>query len=177
MRFSYIEPRAKYLISKLSKIWVFYIFLSFVVIGGLVWFMHNAIKNTQNNASDLTIQERIYRHEISRLQVKTDETLKLIKEAKKRLNYNDDIRDVLQGLLNIVPDLITINSIEIDQQSVVVSGKTPSKEAFYFLFQNKLNPIFDYSRAEFFPLSDGWFNFVSTNFSNSLLIKNPESIK
>ncbi|OOQ39998.1 hypothetical protein B0X68_03270, partial [Helicobacter pylori] len=84
MRFSYIEPRAKYLISKLSKIWVFYIFLSFVVIGGLVWFMHNAIKRTQDNASDLTIQERLYRHEISRLQVKTDETLKLIKEAKKR---------------------------------------------------------------------------------------------
>ncbi len=83
MRFSYIEPRAKYLISKLSKIWVFYIFLSFVVIGGLVWFMHNAIKSTQDNASSLTIQERLYRHEISRLQVKTDETLKLIKEAKK----------------------------------------------------------------------------------------------
>ncbi len=29
MRFSYIEPRAKYLISKLSKIWVFYYFFIF----------------------------------------------------------------------------------------------------------------------------------------------------
>ncbi|AFI05491.1 hypothetical protein [Helicobacter cetorum] len=173
MHFSYIKPRAKYFISKLSKIWVFYIILSSAVIGGLVWFMQNAIKRTQNSVSDLTIQEMLYRHEISRLQLKTDETLKLIKEAKKRLNHNDDIRDVLQGLLNIVPDLITINAIEIDQQSVVISGKTPSKEAFYFLFQNKLSPMFDYSRAEFFPLSDGWFNFVSTNTSNSDLIKNP----
>ncbi|WQS95072.1 hypothetical protein E5D98_02610 [Helicobacter pylori] len=173
MRFSYIEPRAKYLVSKLSKIWIFYIFLSLLLVGGLVWFMHNAIKNTQNNASDLTIQEKLYRHEISRLQIKTDETLQLIKEAKKRLNYNDDVRDVLQGLLNIVPDSITINSIEIDQQSVVISGKAPSKEAFYFLLQNKLNPMFDYSSVEFFPLSDGWFNFVSSNSSNSLLISNP----
>ncbi len=173
MRFSYIEPRAKYLISKLSKIWIFYIFLSLLLVGGLVGFMHHAINNTQNDASSLTIQERLYRHEISRLQVKTDETLKLIKEAKKRLNYNDDVRDVLQGLLNIVPDSITINSIEIDQQSVVISGKAPSKEAFYFLLQNKLNPMFDYSSVEFFPLSDGWFNFVSSNSSNSLLISNP----
>ncbi len=173
MRFSYIEPRAKYLISKLSKIWIFYIFLSLLLVGGLVGFMHHAINNTQNDASNLTIQERLYRHEISRLQIKTDETLQLIKEAKKRLNYNDDVRDVLQGLLNIVPDSITINSIEIDQQSVVISGKAPSKEAFYFLLQNKLNPMFDYSSVEFFPLSDGWFNFVSSNSSNSLLISNP----
>ncbi len=173
MRFSYIEPRAKYLISKLSKIWIFYIFLSLLLVGGLVGFMHHAINNTQNDASSLTIQERLYRHEISRLQIKTDETLQLIKEAKKRLNYNDDVRDVLQGLLNIVPDSITINSIEIDQQSVVISGKAPSKEAFYFLLQNKLNPMFDYSSVEFFPLSDGWFNFVSSNSSNSLLISNP----
>ncbi len=173
MRFSYIEPRAKYLISKLSKIWIFYIFLSLLLVGGLVGFMHHAINNTQNDASSLTIQERLYRHEISRLQMKTDETLQLIKEAKKRLNYNDDVRDVLQGLLNIVPDSITINSIEIDQQSVVISGKAPSKEAFYFLLQNKLNPMFDYSSVEFFPLSDGWFNFVSSNSSNSLLISNP----
>ncbi|WP_187847574.1 hypothetical protein KVD72_05585 [Helicobacter pylori] len=173
MRFSYIEPRAKYLVSKLSKIWIFYIFLSLLLVGGLVGFMHHAINNTQNDASSLTIQERLYRHEISRLQIKTDETLQLIKEAKKRLNYNDDVRDVLQGLLNIVPDSITINSIEIDQQSVVISGKAPSKEAFYFLLQNKLNPMFDYSSVEFFPLSDGWFNFVSSNSSNSLLISNP----
>ncbi len=173
MRFSYIEPRAKYLISKLSKIWIFYIFLSLLLVGGLVGFMHHAINNTQNDASSLTIQERLYRHEISRLQIKTDETLQLIKEAKKRLNYNDDVHDVLQGLLNIVPDSITINSIEIDQQSVVISGKAPSKEAFYFLLQNKLNPMFDYSSVEFFPLSDGWFNFVSSNSSNSLLISNP----
>ncbi|WP_187859781.1 hypothetical protein KVE05_05720 [Helicobacter pylori] len=173
MRFSYIEPRAKYLVSKLSKIWIFYIFLSLLLVGGLVGFMHHAINNTQNDASSLTIQERLYRHEISRLQMKTDETLQLIKEAKKRLNYNDDVRDVLQGLLNIVPDSITINSIEIDQQSVVISGKAPSKEAFYFLLQNKLNPMFDYSSVEFFPLSDGWFNFVSSNSSNSLLISNP----
>ncbi len=173
MRFSYIEPRAKYLISKLSKIWVFYIFLSLLLVGGLVGFMHHAINNAQNDASSLTIQERLYRHEISHLQIKTDETLQLIKEAKKRLNYNDDVRDVLQGLLNIVPDSITINSIEIDQQSVVISGKAPSKEAFYFLLQNKLNPMFDYSSVEFFPLSDGWFNFVSSNSSNSLLISNP----
>ncbi|WQT01440.1 hypothetical protein E5D97_05520 [Helicobacter pylori] len=173
MRFSYIEPRAKYLVSKLSKIWIFYIFLSLLLVGGLVGFMHHAINNAQNDASSLTIQEKLYRHEISRLQIKTDETLQLIKEAKKRLNYNDDIRDVLQGLLNIVPDSITINSIEIDQQSVVISGKAPSKEAFYFLLQNKLNPMFDYSSVEFFPLSDGWFNFVSNNSSNSLLISNP----
>ncbi|AFX89530.1 hypothetical protein KVC60_02630 [Helicobacter pylori] len=173
MRFSYIEPRAKYLVSKLSKIWIFYIFLSLLLVGGLVGFMHHAINNTQNDASSLTIQERLYRHEISRLQMKTDEALQLIKEAKKRLNYNDDVRDVLQGLLNIVPDSITINSIEIDQQSVVISGKAPSKEAFYFLLQNKLNPMFDYSSVEFFPLSDGWFNFVSSNSSNSLLISNP----
>ncbi|CAJ99352.1 hypothetical protein [Helicobacter acinonychis] len=173
MRFSYIEPRAKYLISKLSKIWIFYIFLSLVLIGGLVGFMHHAIDNAQNDIASLTIQEKLYRHETSRLQAKTAETLQLIKEAKKRLNYNDDVRDVLQGLLNIVPDLITINSIEIDQQSVVISGKAPSKEAFYFLFQNKLNPMFDYSSVEFFPLSDGWFNFVSNNSSNSLLISNP----
>ncbi|WQS12668.1 hypothetical protein KVC03_05620 [Helicobacter pylori] len=173
MHFSYIEPRAKYLVSKLSKIWIFYIFLSLLLVGGLVGFMHHAINNTQNDASSLTIQERLYRHEISRLQMKTDETLQLIKEAKKRLNYNDDVRDVLQGLLNIVPDSITINSIEIDQQSVVISGKAPSKEAFYFLLQNKLNPMFDYSSVEFFPLSDGWFNFVSSNSSNSLLISNP----
>ncbi len=173
MRFSYIEPRAKYLISKLSKIWIFYIFLSLLLVCGLVGFMRHAINNAQNDASSLTIQEKLYRHETSRLQVKTDETLKLIKEAKKRLSYNDDIRDVLQGLLNIVPDSITINSIEIDQQSVVISGKAPSKEAFYFLLQNKLNPMFDYSDVEFFPLSDGWFNFVSSNSSNSLLISNP----
>ncbi len=144
-----------------------------MVVLGLVWFVKNASKRTNNNAMFLETQELIYRHEINRLQVKIAQTLKLIKEAKKRLDYNDNIKDILQGLLNIVPDSITITSVEMGQQSIIIKGKTPSKEAFYFLFQNKLNSMFDYSQAEFFPLSDGWFNFVSTSSSNTAFIKNP----
>ncbi|WP_104714078.1 hypothetical protein [Helicobacter cetorum] len=173
MHNSYILPKPKYLVSKLSKIWIFYLILSFGVVFGLVWFVKNATKHTNSNATTLETQELIYRHEISRLQVKTTQTLQLIKEAKKRLDYNDNVKDILRGLLNIVPDSITISSVEMGQQNIVIKGKTPSKEAFYFLFQNKLNSMFDYSQAEFFPLSDGWYNFVSTSSSNTALIKNP----
>ena len=48
-------------------------------------------------------------------------------------------------------------------------GLTPSKEVYKFLLEAPLRAVFTQTRVEFYPLTSGWFNFVSVSKTHPAL--------
>lgn len=75
--------------------------------------------------------------------------------------YNDDVNIALSKLFEIIPDQITINYIQLEENSLILKGITPTRETYAFLLGTPLKSTFSKSRADFFALPNGWYNFTS----------------
>ena len=69
----------------------------------------------------------------------------------------------MKNLFDLVPDQITLKKVEMDRNSLVLYGVTPTQDAFNFLLAAPLKSIFHTSQTTFYLSPQGWYNFVSTN--------------
>ncbi|CRF41385.1 hypothetical protein [Helicobacter ailurogastricus] len=166
MKLSYSKPFPKHVLGLLTKIWIFYILLSVGVVYGLTYFLQEYIKVTQTHARISQVQADIYNHEADRIKESIERTKKTIQTLQSRATYAVNAKDSIQGVLEIIPDSITISSITIDYSRLVFQGVVPSKEIFKNTIQQRLDSIFENSHVEFTPLGNGWYKFISTNSSD-----------
>lgn len=163
MKYSFTPPLQKSIISHLTKIWIFYIFLSLGIIYGYGVYLDlqvTTIKaNTKNSGGDITEYDAFINatnENVSLLQYEIDlDTL--------NKNYNSDVNLATTKLFDIIPDQITINYIMLEENKLTIKGITPTREAYAFLLEAPLRSTFTKSRADFFALPNGWFNFTSIN--------------
>jgi hypothetical protein len=73
------------------------------------------------------------------------------------------LKDSMKNLFDLVPDQITLSRVIIKKDSLIIYGKTPTKDSFNFLLSAPLKSIFSTSNTMFYLTSQGWYNFVSTN--------------
>ncbi|BCZ19267.1 Membrane protein [Helicobacter sp. NHP19-012] len=165
MKFSYSKPFPKHMLDLLAKIWLFYILLSMGVVYGLTYLLQKYIEITKSRTEISQVQGRIYSHESHYVQERIEHTRQALKSAQSKASHITSTKDSIRGILEIIPDSITINSITIDYSSLVLKGVVPSKEVFKRTIQQRLNSIFENSNVKFYPLSNGWFSFVSINSS------------
>ncbi|BEG56955.1 Membrane protein [Helicobacter sp. NHP21005] len=165
MKFSYSKPFPKHMFGLLTKIWLFYILLSMGVVYGLTYFLQKYIEITKNRAEVSQVQGYIYSYENRRLEERIERTKQTLKSMRSKAAYTINTKDSIKGILEMIPDSITIDSITIDYSSLVLKGVVPSKENFKQTIQQRLDSIFENSHVVFTPLGNGWFSFVSTNSS------------
>ena len=58
---------------------------------------------------------------------------------------------------------IRLESMNMNKNSLDIRGVTPTKEMFLLLVQTPLKSTFDTNSVNFYPLSNGWYKFVSIN--------------
>ena len=73
------------------------------------------------------------------------------------------LKESMKNLFDLVPDKITLNRVIIKKDSLIIYGKTPTKDTFNFLLSAPLKSIFSSSNTMFYLTKNGWYNFVSTN--------------
>ncbi|WP_120944111.1 MULTISPECIES: hypothetical protein [Helicobacter] len=165
MRYSYSKPHAKHMVSPHTKVWVFYMVLA---VGLSVWMAHflNQESRVANHRSEIAqVESNIYGHESQRVRSKHKQLEKRVQEVDHKKVYILNVRDSIKGILEIIPDSITIQSITIDYSSLTIKGIVPSKEVFQLSLQQRLNSIFENSQVSFYPMGNGSFRFVSNNSS------------
>lgn len=73
------------------------------------------------------------------------------------------LKESIENLFDLIPEQITLNKIQMEQYQLILYGTTPSKQIYTFLLEVPLRSIFHQSRADFYMLPNGWYNFVSVS--------------
>lgn len=166
VRYSFTTPQPKYIISKLTKIWIFYMIVSVIIVyfGGIylkieVNMLDNNIQIVENNMNIQDKKIALINKNIERLKYEVN-----LDNINK--NYNNEVQQSLLNLFALIPDQITITHIKLEEEKLTLKGITPTRELYSFLLQAPLRSIFTTSRVDFFPLPNGWFNFTSISVLN-----------
>ena len=163
MNYSFTQPSKKTFLKKVSRIWWGYIFLTLFIFAGFVaalkvqgYFM---LQNAQASiAEQKTLLDEIKQHQES-----------LIVEQEKVhfqeyiTQQNLMLKESIENLFDLIPEQITLNKIQMEQYQLILYGTTPSKQIYTFLLEVPLRSIFHQSRADFYMLPNGWYNFVSVS--------------
>ena len=165
MRYSFTEALPKSIISKLAKIWIFYLVISVIIIYGagvyLTMQKNVVIINTRSIENAIENREK----QIENIRSNYDRLNEEIDLNKLNTEYNNKVRNALSNLFEFIPDQITITQIIMEDKKLTIKGITPSRELYSFLMQAPLRSIFNTSKVDFFPLQNGWFNFTSISES------------
>ncbi len=125
----------------------------------------------------LLVKINFYKKDIANIEKSRIALEKSITEKDKHIEYllrqkskgediyarNTLLRDSIKNLFDLVPDKITLNRVIIGKDSLIIYGRTPTKDIFNFLLSAPLKSIFSTSNTVFYLTKNGWYNFVSTN--------------
>lgn len=173
--YSFIRPQKKHIISKLSKIWIFYSIASVAVLAAYIGVVESQKLYMQIQTEENIQRKHNYENQIALAQKELATSQDKSAFAEQIQAQNARITKTILNLFDLTPDQITLNSIEMQTDRLILKGVTPSKEIYSFLLEAPLRSIFHESRVDFFPLANGWFNFVSVSRSYDLNI--PEEKK
>ena len=166
MNYSFVSPNKKTLLKKVSRIWWGYIFLTLFIFVGFVvtlkiqgYFME--IKTTEALQAQQTALD-----EIKKFQEIRDQEAQRVQFGKFIANQNAMLKESVENLFDLIPEQITLNKVQMEQYQLVLYGATPSKQMYTFLLEVPWRSIFHQSRADFYLLPNGWYNFVSVSKLN-----------
>jgi hypothetical protein len=167
MRHSFIQARPKTLISwELKVLLLFFSVILALLIGTYAYLKLEiyVFYEEGNNAKVTTIS-------LNNARKKMQERIDYIKvEANRaKLIYTDNklLCESIKNLFDIIPDKITLSKAILAKNALTLYGKTPSKEVYQFRLLAPLRSIFDRSYTSYYQKSNGWINFVSTNYIDS----------
>ncbi|BBB20905.1 hypothetical protein [Helicobacter cinaedi] len=169
MAYSFIQPKPKSILKRYTKIWIFYSVLAFICILAFAKVLErqsvakiNEQASIKQDIQSVKLKAIVVKDYIERL----DYEIKLGAEIQAQ---NQALKDGVSNLLKLIPDQITIRSLELNYNTLTMRGLTPSKEVYKFLLEAPLRAVFTQTRVEFYPLTSGWFNFVSVSKTHPAL--------
>lgn len=166
MNYSFVSPNKKTLLKKVSRIWWGYIFLTlFIFVGFVVTLKIQGYFMEIKTAEALQAQQTAL-DEIKKFQEIRDQEAQRVQFGKFITNQNAMLKESVENLFDLIPEQITLNKIQMEQYQLVLYGATPSKQIYTFLLEVPLRSIFHQSRADFYLLPNGWYNFVSVSKLN-----------
>ncbi|EFR48717.1 hypothetical protein HCMG_00890 [Helicobacter canadensis MIT 98-5491] len=166
MNYSFISPNKKTLLKKVSRIWWGYIFLTLFIFFGFV-----VTLKIQGYFMEMKTTEALEAQKIALDEIKKFQEIQLQEEQRVEFgkfiaNQNVMLKESVENLFDLIPEQITLNKIQMEQYQLVLYGATPSKQIYTFLLEVPLRSIFHQSRADFYLLPNGWYNFVSVSKLN-----------
>lgn len=164
MRYSYIKPREKTALSSdMQLLFTFFlvsIFMLFITYAFLLFRDYRFNKDREDIAKQ--------RQEI---QINTASMKKDITDIEKQsmlservFTKNSVLKDSINNMFDLVPNRITLSQAKIMEHGLILYGITPNKDIYNFMLQAPLKSIFHRSYSSFYPLENGWYRFVSTNY-------------
>jgi len=77
---------------------------------------------------------------------------------------NSVLKDSIANLFDLVPQRITLSEARLLKNGLILYGITPSKDVYNFMLEAPLRSIFQETYSSFYPMTNGWLRFVSTNY-------------
>lgn len=167
MTYSLIEPKIKPLFSMFTRLWLS--FIGFVVVLMLIFDFFTVIRTKMMNSHINSIKE---------IELEYEKKTNMISESIKKILHeksiveeivasNEMLKNEIKNNFNQVPDQITLTKVEMDINSLILYGSTPSKDLYNFVLALPLRARYDSSNTVFYLNKKGWYRFVSTNKINN----------
>lgn len=164
MKHSFIAPRAKRLIGTELRMVIFFFTVTIVMlIGAYLFLFYKTYDFIQERAS---ITEKMVVLEDSTKKIEAD-IIHIdgeVKIADQVMTDNTVMKESIRNLFDLVPDAITLSRAELDEKSLILYGMTPNKETYEYILHAPLRSIFHRTYSSFYPIENGWYRFVSTNY-------------
>jgi hypothetical protein len=164
MKYSYIHPRKKTPLTPEMQLVV--IFFS-IAIGMLLLTYSFLVYKDYSFAEEkiaLSKEKNYLQNDIAQLNDKIAYIEKQKMVAEDVYTHNTVLKDSMKNLFDLVPERITLSKAILKEKGLVLYGVTPNKDVYEFMLQAPLRSIFQKTYTSFYPASDGWLHFVSTNF-------------
>ena len=164
MRNSFIKPRQKYLVSAEMRLVLFFF--------GVTLFM------LMSTYLFLAYKQYDFGSEMAQMHAKTEELNSMIESMDKQIAFieneaakaeqvytsNTVMKESIKNLFDLVPDRIVLSEADLKDDSLILYGITPNKEVYEFMLHAPLRSIFHRTYSSFYPMENGWYRFVSSNF-------------
>lgn len=164
MRYSFIKSRPKKVISsELRIVLAFFSVTLFMLLSTYSFLAYktyaygNSIKAYQEKTSQLKTA-------LDDLDSKIGFIQKESRTSEKVFTANTVLKESIKNLFDLVPERITLSQAQLEENALVLYGITPNKEVYEFMLQAPLRSIFHRTYSSFYPLDNGWYSFVSTNY-------------
>ena len=164
MRYSYIKPRKKTLLTKeIQLLFTFFsvtIFMLFMTYAFLLFRDYRF----ETDKTDIIQQKQELRADILRMNSQIRLIEKQSMHSEKIFTKNSILKDSINNLFDLVPGRITLSEAHIMENGLILYGITPNKDVYNFMLQAPLKSIFHRSYSSFYPEKNGWLRFVSKNY-------------
>jgi len=176
MRYSYIRPREKTIVTSEFKLVMSFFsvtfFMLFTTYGFLLYKNYSFIKNKKEVVYEIIdLNQSIFsmRNEIAFIENEKE-------LATSIFTHNSVLKESIANLFDLVPEQITLSKATLLKNGLILQGITPNRDVYNFMLQAPLRSIFAQTYSSFYPASNGWLFFVSKNYvdSNETLIINKE---
>lgn len=164
MRYSFIKPRPKSLISPEFKLLFFFFSITISML-----FMSYTYLKIKTIMYETSIEERLVKGENLRssiINMHGEIAFIEIEQQHSEDIYtsNTVLKESIHNLFDLVPAKITLSQALLKENELELYGVTPSKEVYEFLLLAPLRSIFHRSYTSYYPMSNGWYSFVSKNY-------------
>lgn len=164
MRHSFIKPRKKYLVSPEMRLVLFFFGVTlFLLISAYLFLVYKQYAFGSEMA-ELDAESLELNSSIALMDAQISFIEKEAAQAEQVHTSNTVMKESIKNLFDLVPDRIVLTEAELKEQSLVLYGITPNKEIYEFMLHAPLRSIFHRTYSSFYPMENGWYRFVSSNF-------------
>lgn len=164
MKHSFIAPRPKRIISTELRMVLFFFTVTIgMIVGAYMFLFYKTYDFIQERA---TIAQKTAA--LERSTKKIEEQILFIdtevKVADEVTTGNTVMKESIRNLFDLVPDTITLSKAELDEKSLILYGLSPNKDTYEYMLHAPLRSIFHRTYTSFYPVENGWYRFVSSNY-------------
>lgn len=164
MNYSFITPRKKRLISGELRLVLFFFTVTIAMVVGTYVFLEYKIYDFVNERKNVAIEEKSIKVSIEQM----EEQIKTIEREAKIVEQvttgNTVMKESIRNLFDLVPEDITLSRAELEEKSLILYGTTPNKDTYEYMLHAPLRSIFNQTYTSFYPIENGWYRFVSSNY-------------
>ncbi|MDP2849811.1 MAG: hypothetical protein Q8M43_04880 [Sulfuricurvum sp.] len=174
MKHSFITPRTKRLISGELRLVLFFFTVTIAMVVGTYIFLGYKTYDFAHERTMVAQKEKGLNRSISQMeeQIKTIEAEAKI--AEQVTTDNTVMKESIRNLFDLVPEDITLSRAELESRSLILYGTTPNKDTYEYMLHAPLRSIFHRTYTSFYPIENGWYRFVSTNYLDDETVEEVE---
>ena len=164
MRRSYIQAREKHLLSPELKLVLFFFGVSIFLIFSTYLFLLYKTYDYRNSTAEIQKEQSEYNISIASMNAQIDFIQIQAQHSEEVFTANTILKESITNLFDLIPERITLSKALLDKNALILYGVTPTKEVYEFMLYAPLRSIFHRTYSSFYPLDNGWYRFVSTNY-------------
>lgn len=164
MKHSFITPRPKRLISGELRLVVFFFIVTILMLAGTYLFLEYKTYDFVSERESLSIKEATLKRSIAQMEKQIKTIDMEVKIAEQVTTDNTVMKESIRNLFDLVPDDITLDRAELEASSLILYGLTPNKDTYEYMLHAPLRSIFHRTYTSFYPVENGWYRFVSSNY-------------